>query len=238
MTQRPKVHAVLPAAGLGSRLGGATPKQFLLLGEKPVLVHTLQRFEQSADVDEIGLAVPEDFVAEVEQLVARYRLHKVSKVVIGGERRQDSVYNVLKRIQFRPPDLVLVHDAVRPFIHPKKITELIAVCKDYDAAVLAVQPKDTMRRSNGGGVFDQTLDRSALWSIQTPQAFKASLLMKAFEKAIKDRFVSTDEAALVERVGVKARIVQGSYDNIKITTKDDLELGELILKRWATADSE
>jgi len=236
MNQRPKVYAVLPAAGLGSRLGGGTPKQFLLLGEKPVLVHTLQRFEQSSQVDEVCLAVPEDFIVEVEQLVARYRLHKVSKVVAGGERRQDSVYNMLKRMQFRPSDLVLVHDGVRPFIHPAKIAELVAVCGEHDAAVLAVQPKDTMRRSNGGGIFDQTLDRSALWLIQTPQAFKASLLMKAFEKAVKDKFVSTDEAALVERIGVKARIVQGSYDNIKITTKDDLDLGELILKRWSAAD--
>ncbi|HEX9614878.1 MAG TPA: IspD/TarI family cytidylyltransferase, partial [Bacteroidota bacterium] len=185
MALRPKVYAVLPAAGIGSRLGGTMPKQFLLLGEKPVLVHTLQRFEQSTQVDEIGLAVPEEFIVEAEQLVSRFRLHKVSKVVVGGERRQDSVYNVLKRMQFHLSDIVLVHDGVRPFIHPKKIEELVNACREHDAAVLAVQPKDTMRRSNGGGVFDQTLDRSALWLIQTPQAFKASLLMKAFEQAVR-----------------------------------------------------
>ena len=92
-----------------------------------------------------------------------------------------------------------------------------------------------MRRSNGGGFFDQTLDRTALWLIQTPQAFKASLLLKAFEKATKERFYSTDEAALVERLGIKIKIVEGSYDNIKITTKEDLELGGLILKRWNQA---
>lgn len=232
MQERPKVHAVIPAAGLGSRLGGAVPKQFLQLEEKPILVHTIQRFESSSDVDEISLAVPEDSIAETEQLVTRYRLHKVSKIVAGGEKRQDSVHNIVKRLDFQANDIILVHDGVRPFIRPEKISELVQVCRDNDSAVLAVQPKDTVRRSNGGGFFDQTLDRSALWLIQTPQAFKATILLKAFEKASKERFYSTDEAALVERLGLKIKIVEGSYDNIKITTKEDLELGTLILQRW------
>lgn len=232
MQERPKVYAVIPAAGSGSRLGGATPKQFLQLEEKPILVHTVQRFESSSDVDEIALAVPEESITEVEQLVTRYRLNKVSKIVAGGEKRQDSVHNIVKRLDFRANDLVLVHDGVRPFVHPEKIKQLVLACRDHEAAILAVQPKDTIRRSNGGGFFDQTLDRSALWLIQTPQAFKASLLVKAFEKASKERFYSTDEAALVERLGVRIKIVEGSYDNIKITTKEDLELGMLILHRW------
>jgi len=232
MQERPKVYAVIPAAGLGSRLGGGIPKQFLRLEEKPILVHTVQRFESSSDVDEIALAVPEESITEVEQLVTRYRLNKVSKIVAGGEKRQDSVHNVVKRLDFRPGDVVLIHDGVRPFVHPDKITELVMACRDHEAAVLAVQPKDTMRRSNGGGFFDHTLDRTALWIIQTPQAFKAAILLKAFEKASKERFHSTDEAALVERMGVKIKIVEGSYDNIKITTKEDLELGMLILQRW------
>ncbi len=233
MTQeRPKVYVVIPAAGSGTRIGGATPKQFLSLEEKPILVHTVQRFEASAEVDEIGLAVPEDSIVDVEGMITRYRLNKVSKIVSGGEKRQDSVFNVLKRLDIRLGDLVLVHDGVRPFVAPQKISELVAACRDNDAAVLAVQPKDSIRRSNGGGFFDQMLDRSAVWLIQTPQAFKGVLLLKAFEKAVKERFSSTDEAALVERMGVKVKIVEGSYDNIKITTKEDLELGALILQRW------
>jgi len=229
---RPKVYAVVPAAGVGSRMGGSTIKQFVLLGEKPLLAHTLQRLEHCPEVDEVGVAVREEFIAEVEQLVSKYRLHKVSKVVAGGQHRQDSVANVLRCYSFRPTDIILIHDGVRPFIHPKKIAEVISACREHDAAVLAVQPKDTIRRSNGGGFFDQTLDRAALWLIQTPQVFKAPLLMKAFEKAVKDRFTATDEAALVERLGVKARIIQGSYDNIKVTTREDLDLGERILIRW------
>lgn len=231
-TRRPKVFAVIAAAGSGIRLGGTTKKQFLLLKEKPILVLTLQRFEHCPDIDEIAIAVPEDEIVGTESLLTHFRLHKVSKVIAGGEKRQDSVWNVLSKLDLKPSDIVLVHDGVRPFIDSKKISQIVNICKEYDAVVLAVQPKDTIRRSNGSGYFDQMLDRNALWLVQTPQGFKASLLLKAFERARKEKFYSTDEAALVERLDVKARIVQGSYDNIKITTEEDLELGKLILERW------
>jgi 2-C-methyl-D-erythritol 4-phosphate cytidylyltransferase len=230
---RPKVFAIVPAAGSGTRIGGDIKKQFLPLNGKPIIVHTLQQFEHCPDVDEVALALPESAMSEMEAIVDRYRLHKVSKMVLGGAKRQDSVRNVLNRLTLNESsDIVLVHDGVRPFIEIKRIVHLLKVCKEYDAAVLAVQPKDTVRRSTGGGFFDQTLDRTALWLIQTPQAFRAKLLVKAFEKAKKDKFYSTDEAALIERLGVKIRIVEGSYDNIKITTPEDLELGLLIFERW------
>lgn len=229
---RPKVIAIIPAAGSGTRLGGQVRKQFLPLKDKPIIVHTLRQFEHCPDIDEIAIAVPESAIVEMESLISRYRLHKVSKVVLGGEKRQDSVANVLRKLVLKDSDLVLVHDGVRPFVETKRISGLIKACKEHEAAVLAVQPKDTVRRSAGGGFFDQTLDRNALWLIQTPQAFTAGVLVKAFGRAKKDRFYSTDEAALVERLGVKVKIVEGSYDNIKITTQEDLELGKLILERW------
>lgn len=231
---RPKVFAIVPAAGSGVRLGGHVKKQFLLLREKPIIVHTLQRFEHCSDVDEVAVAVPEQSIAEMESLVSHYRLHKVSLVTVGGAHRQDSVANVLKKFTFRPSDIVLVHDGVRPFVEPKRISQVIRACKEHDAAVLGVQPKDTIRRSRGGDFFDETLDRNALWLVQTPQAFKASLLVKAFNAAKRHRLYATDEAALVERLGINARIVEGSYDNIKITTQEDLELGRLIHERWRT----
>lgn len=231
---RPKVLVIIPAAGSGTRLGGQVRKQFLLLKDKPIVVHTVRQFEHCPDIDEIAIAVPESAIVEMESLISRYRLHKVSKVIIGGQKRQDSVANVLRKLVLKDPDIVLVHDAVRPFVEAKRISGLIKACKEHHAAVLAVQPKDTIRRSAGGGFFDRTLDRNALWMIQTPQAFTAGLLLKAFEKARKDAFYSTDEAALVERLGVKVKIVEGSYDNIKITTQEDLELGKLILERWKT----
>ena len=228
----PKVFAIIPAAGSGTRIGGDIKKQFLPLKGKPIIVHTLQQFEHCPEVDEVALALPESAMSEMEAIVVRYRLHKVSKMVLGGANRQDSVRNVLNRLTLKDSDIVIVHDGVRPFIESKRITHLLKVCKEYHAVALAVQPKDTIRRSTGGDFFDQTLDRTALWMVQTPQAFRAKLLVKAFEKAKKDKFCSTDEAALVERLGVKIRILEGSYDNIKITTPEDLELGLLIFERW------
>jgi 2-C-methyl-D-erythritol 4-phosphate cytidylyltransferase len=235
---RPKVFAIIPAAGSGTRLGGKIRKQFLPLKGKPIIVHTLQRFEHCADVDEVIVAVPESDIVDIEALITRFRLHKVSKAIVGGQKRQDSVRNALKLIVARDSDIILVHDAVRPFVESKQISQVIKASKEHDAAVVAVQPKDTIRRSAGGGFFDQTVDRTALWLVQTPQAFKAKLLLKAFDRAYKERFYSTDEVALVERLGVKARIVEGSYDNIKITTQEDLELGALILERWQTKSLE
>jgi 2-C-methyl-D-erythritol 4-phosphate cytidylyltransferase len=232
MSRRPKVSVIVPAAGTGSRMGGAVRKQFQLLGTRPVLVHTLQRFELCPEVDEVAVAVPEEAIVETEQLVKQHRLHKVLRVVAGGPQRQDSVFYALRRLTVKDSDIILVHDGVRPFIEPKHISQIIKSCREYDAVAFAVQPKDTVRRSNGGGFFDQTLDRSALWLIQTPQAFKAGLLRRAFELAQRTKFYSTDEAALVERLGVKVKILEGTYDNIKITTKEDLELGSLILQRW------
>ncbi|MCI0706655.1 MAG: 2-C-methyl-D-erythritol 4-phosphate cytidylyltransferase [Ignavibacteriae bacterium] len=231
--RRPKVSVIIPAAGSGSRIGGSVKKQFIALKNKPVLVHTLQRFEHCSDVDEIAVAVPEESIVEMEKLISQYRIHKVRRVVVGGAKRQDSVFNALGKLTLQDSDIVLVHDGVRPFIHPKQISLLVKASRTHDAVVLAVQPKDTVRRSNGGRFFDQTLDRSALWLVQTPQVFKAGVLIKAFAKARKDKFYSTDEAALVERLGIKTKIVEGSYDNIKITTKEDLELGTLILERWS-----
>lgn len=207
-----------------------------MLRDKPILAHTLQRFEHCPDVDEIAVAVPEHSIAETESMISHHRLHKVSMVTVGGEKRQDSVYNALRRLAIKASDIVLVHDGVRPFVESKRISHLIRVCKEHGAAVLAVQPKDTIRRSRGGEFFDQTLDRNALWLVQTPQAFRASILLKAFKEARLARFYGTDEAGLVERVGVRTRIVEGSYDNIKITTQEDVELGELILERWRTKD--
>jgi 2-C-methyl-D-erythritol 4-phosphate cytidylyltransferase len=229
---RPKVSVIIPAAGSGTRIGGEIKKQFLPLKGKPIIVYTLQQFEHCSDVDEVALAVPESAMSQMETIVAQYHINKVSKIIGGGAKRQDSVRNVLNRLVLKDSDIVLVHDGVRPFIEIKRITHLIKICKEYGAAVLAVQPKDTIRRSIDGRIFDQTLDRSALWLIQTPQAFHAKLLVKAYEEAKKDKFYSTDEAALVERLGIKARIVEGNYDNIKITTPADLELGMLILERW------
>lgn len=232
MTRRPKVYALVPAAGSGTRLGGTVKKQFLVLEHKPVIVHTLQRLELSADIDEVLVAVPESHLVDMEQILSYYRLHKVSKVVAGGVQRQDSVFNLLSKVKAKESDIILVHDGVRPFVSLQAIGEVVQACREFDAAALAVQPKDTVRRSVGGNFYEQTLDRAALWLMQTPQAVRAGLLQKAFEEAKKSQFYATDEIGLVERLGIKARIVPGSYDNIKITTKEDVDIATLLLRRW------
>jgi 2-C-methyl-D-erythritol 4-phosphate cytidylyltransferase len=226
-----KVGAIIPGAGSGERLGVPENKAFLLLREKPLLIHTVRRFQESPEIDEIVLVVQGKDVARAETLVAEYHLGKVVGVVEGGRRRQDSVHRGLKKLQGRGIAYVLVHDAVRPFLDSSKIHEVIRVAMEEGAAVLAVQPKDTIKQSNGTPFVQNTLNRTRLWAVQTPQCFGMDLLMSAYESAMKERFEGTDDSSLVERLGVKVRIVEGSYDNIKITTPEDLELAEMILQR-------
>ena len=226
-----KVSAIIPAAGSGERLGAQESKPFLLLASKPVLVHTLQKFQDCSEVSEVVVVVRGVDLQRAADLVSKYQLTKAVEIVEGGARRQDSVYQGLKSILKRDVGHVLVHDAVRPFVHVEKIREIIKACQEHDAAILAIRPKDTIKFSNGSPFLQSTLDRSNLWVVQTPQGFAVKLLSDAFDRAIRDGFTGTDDASLVEHLGVKVRIVEGSYDNIKITTREDLELAELILRR-------
>lgn len=226
-----KVAAIIPAAGSGERLGAPENKPFLLLGNIPVVVHTLQKFQDCSEVREVVVVVRGVDLQRVADLVSKYQFTKVVEIVEGGERRQDSVYRGLQSILKRDVEHVLVHDAVRPFVHVEKIREIIRACQEHDAAILAIRPKDTIKFSNGSPFVQTTLDRSNLWAVQTPQGFAIKLLAAAFDRAMEDEFTGTDDASLVEHLGVKVRIVEGSYDNIKITTREDLELAELILRR-------
>jgi 2-C-methyl-D-erythritol 4-phosphate cytidylyltransferase len=230
-----KIAAIIPGAGSGERLAAPENKPFLLLGEKPVLIHAVQRFQDSPEIDEIVVVVQGKDIARAETLVAEYHLGKVVAVVEGGDRRQDSVYCGLKKLLGRAIAYVLVHDAVRPFLDSSRIHEVLRIAEEHGAAVLAIQPKDTIKLSNGTPFVQKTLDRTRLWAVQTPQCFSMELLMKAYDSAIKDKFVATDDSSLVERLGVKVRIVEGSYDNIKITTPEDLELAEMILRRYTSS---
>jgi 2-C-methyl-D-erythritol 4-phosphate cytidylyltransferase len=232
-----RIAAIIPAAGSGERMAAPENKPFLLLGNKPLLVHTLQKFQDCSEVDDLILVVRAADIKRAEALVVEYHLGKVVDVVEGGERRQDSVYRGLERLGGRGVAFVLVHDAVRPFVSTTKIHEIIGVARRHCAAVLAVQPKDTIKLSNGTSSVRMTLDRAKLWVVQTPQCFAMDLLKKAYESALRDGFVGTDDASLVERLGVGVRIVEGSYDNIKITTHDDLDLAEMILRRQASTSS-
>ena len=229
-----RIAAIIVAAGSSERMGLETAKPFLKLGGKPILVHTIEKFEGCAGVDEIILVVKHGDKELARKLVSDFRFEKVIAITEGGARRQDSVYEGLRKLGGRDIRFVLVHDGVRPFVTSEKIRELIVACRDYKAAILAVPPKDTIKKSNTVPFVQETLDRTRLWAAQTPQAFAIDVLTKAYDRARRENFTATDDASLVERLGVKVRIIEGSYENIKITTPEDLQLAELILQREAS----
>ena len=226
-----KVVALIPAAGRGSRMGDKEKKPYLTLAGKPILAHTLSEFEQCSLIDETILIVSEN---EMEcsriSIVEAFKFKKVSKVVAGGLKRQDSVWEGLKALN-HDYELVVVHDGVRPFVSQENLEKSILETANYEATVIAVPVKDTVKIVSKQGEVLETIDRSKVWAIQTPQTFKHDILKRAYEKAIKDGFYGTDDASLVERLEIKVRIIPGSYENIKITTPEDLALGEAILRR-------
>lgn len=231
-----KTVALILAAGKGTRMGAAKNKPYLSLGGKPVLCHTLFAFERSPQVDEIVLIVGEDDVdCARSSIVDAFDFTKVRSIVVGGPKRQDSVWEGLRAITCTC-DLVVVHDGVRPFVSQVLLEKTVRAVEATGAAVAAVPVKDTIKTVSPQGEVRTTLDRTALWAVQTPQAFRRDILIRAFERARDEGFYATDDAALVERTGVPVRIVDGSYENIKITTPEDLVLGEAILKKRATYD--
>ncbi|MGB7062871.1 MAG: 2-C-methyl-D-erythritol 4-phosphate cytidylyltransferase [Candidatus Zixiibacteriota bacterium] len=224
-----KAVAVIVAGGQGTRIEGKLPKQFLNLGDKPILAHCVQRFEACETVDQIILVVPEDYLGYCSQTVVDpYGFKKVKKIVFGGKERQDSVYLGLKACP-NSTTVVAIHDGVRPFVSPQKISESIRLCEQKKAVVLALPVKDTVKRVEGNSVVT-TLDRKKLWLVQTPQVFEYGFILDAYEKAIQEGFVGTDDAMLVERLGHKVTVVEGEYQNIKITTAEDLVMAEKFIR--------
>lgn len=223
-----KLGVIIVAAGKGSRMGTAESKQYLQLGHKPILVHTLQLFQNIHEVDEIILVVGGTDVDRCRGFVQDYALSKVSHVLAGGAERQDSVRRGLDSLQ-RDTTWVLVHDGVRPFVKKEHVFDCLVKAQEQDAAVLAVPVKDTIKIVDTEKRIQSTPDRRSLWAIQTPQAFRLSLLQEAHGRALQDNFMGTDDAMLVERIGTTVHVVEGDYYNIKITTPEDLPWAEWIL---------
>lgn len=229
-----KTIAIIAAGGQGKRIRGVEserklPKQFLMLKDKPILSHTVDKFEKCELIDEVVVIVPEDYLEYCSQtIVDKYDFKKVRKVVCGGKERQDSVYSGLKACP-KNTSIVVIHDGVRPFIHPEKISESIELCREKKAVVLAVPVKETVKRVEQGNIIT-TLDRSKLWLTQTPQTFEYKLILEAHKKAKENDFVGTDDSALVERLGRKVTILEGDFRNIKITTMEDLQIAEKLLE--------
>ncbi len=231
MFKNKKIGVVIPAAGKGTRMGSSQSKQFLLLNDKPIIIHTLERFQSSKEIDCIVLAVDTTDIFTIEDLVIKHNLTKVCEVVAGGLERQDSVWNGLKCLKSRAPNFVLIHDAVRPFVTHRMINLILEAVVESSAAITAVRIKDTVKNSIDGIFISETLNRENLWLAQTPQAFDYELISRAFVKAHQEHFYGTDDASLVERIGVRVSLVEGSYRNIKITTPEDLDTAQYFARR-------
>jgi 2-C-methyl-D-erythritol 4-phosphate cytidylyltransferase len=245
-----KVIVIIPAAGLGTRMApmpGATKggqkktppsKQFTELGGTPILIHTLRKFAAVEAVSEIWVALRE---SEIEGFRARLKseakdiLKKKVELVAGGEHRQQSVGNALNAISAAGDDIVLVHDAVRPFVSSEIIGGVIAGAKKYGAAIAGLPAVDTVKqveRTSDGALIKTTIPRASVVMAQTPQGFRYDVIKKVFDEAVADGFVGTDEASLVERAGHDVAVVMGSAKNIKITSPGDMELAEFYLSRY------
>lgn len=225
------VHALIPAAGSGRRVGASVKKQYLTLGERPLLAVTLERLARNPLVTSIHVIAPE---AELdycrEEVVERYAIDKIAGVVVGGVERQDSVRNGLLACQADDDDIVLIHDAVRPFFPDNKVALLIEEAKRVGASLLAVPVQDTVKRvNNDDGLVENTVDRSRLWLAQTPQAFRFALIAEAHRRALREGHRGTDDASLVEWCGWPVAVISGSAYNLKITTPADLVLAGALL---------
>jgi len=240
-----KVVVIIPAAGLGTRMSSApgtkgkpsASKQFTELGGTPILIHTLRKFAASPEVSEICIALRgneiEGFRTRLEK-EAKDVLRKTIHLVEGGDHRQHSVANALSSVSASADDIVLVHDAVRPFVTEEIIHDVIRAAQKFGAAIAGLPAVDTVKqveRTSDGALITATLPRERVVMAQTPQGFRYDVLKKAFDEAAADGFVGTDEASLVERSGHEVAVVMGSPRNIKITAPADMELAEFFLKR-------
>lgn len=223
-----KVVAVVVSAGLGKRLNKKIPKPLIALNGKPILIHTLENLSHVKLISEIILVVNKNYLNAFRKKIRQFGLGKVKKIVIGGKTRGKSVFKGLKAIEGNC-DVVLIHDAVRPFVEENLVKKIISASFKYGAAILAVPLKPTIKKVDlKRKEIVETVERENLWEAQTPQAFKKYLILNAYKK-IRD-FNFTDDASLLEKMGKKVKIVSGSYKNIKITTPEDLEFAKVILK--------
>lgn len=221
-----KVYAIVAASGQAKRMRGVN-KQLLELKGVPVALRSIQALHDNELVTDVVVVTQPENVEKFNELTAG--VNKVKAVVEGGKERQDSVYNGLKACE--PCDVVCVHNGANPLVSQEEITECIKQAAEHGAAVVAVRAKDTIKRVGEDLLVIETLNRRELWAMQTPQCLKYEVAVKAFEQATREGFYGTDDVQLAERVGCKVKIVEGSYENFKITTPEDVALAEKILEK-------
>ena len=220
---------IIVAAGTGSRMKKDINKQFIKLNDKEIIAHTIDKFYNNDNIDDIVVVIKEEEEKHfIDNVINKYGFNDI-KIAYGGNERQDSVYNGIKKLN-NNCDVILVHDGARPFVTGDIIENSIEEAKKHNAVVVGVKVKDTIKIVSEDGNIIDTPDRRYLWSVQTPQVFKYDIITKAYEDAYNKNYYGTDDAMLVERIGYNVKMVEGSYDNIKITTPEDLKFGEQILK--------
>jgi 2-C-methyl-D-erythritol 4-phosphate cytidylyltransferase len=224
------VSVIIAAAGMSNRMGSKMNKQFIAIDGKPILAHTIEKFEHSRFIDEIIIVSKEEEIEYCrKEIIKKYKFNKVANVIRGGKERQDSVYNGILALNEKS-NIVLIHDGARPFVKNENIEDGIkGVIKD-GACVIGVPVKDTIKVISTDEIIDNTPRRSMLWAAQTPQCFFKDLIIRGYEKAIEDNFLGTDDSSIVERLGYDVKMIMGSYENIKITTPEDLILAESLFK--------
>lgn len=230
MKDNKKIAVIIPAAGQGKRMKSDVSKQFIEIEGKPILAYTIEKFESTNIIDEIVVVVgkgEEDYVGEF--IRDRYDFTSISKIVTGGKERQDSVYEGLKAIS-HDIDIVLIHDGARPMINPLDIEKIIDNTIRYKACVIGVKVKDTIKIVDTEGNVVETPKRKYLYAVQTPQAFETELIRNAYEKGVQEGVTVTDDSSLVEKYSnVKVKMIEGSYENIKITTPEDFYIAKRII---------
>lgn len=222
MYKNSKVAVIIAAAGRGRRVGGPVPKQYLKIGGEPVILKTLRVFSELEEIDHIFIVTNEDYIDKCREIVESGGVKKVEAIVCGGSERQESVYNALQEVNRKRPgvEYVLIHDGARPYVNEETVLGVIKAAAENGAAAACVAMKDSVRKTFGDKSI--SVDRNDYFAVQTPQGFKKSYLIEAYDKALKEGYRGTDDASLVERAGYEVKVVDGDYQNIKITTREDL----------------
>ena len=225
-----KISAVVAASGIGARTRLDIPKQFYEIDGVPILAYTVRTLCEIKKINEIIVAVPEEYLLYTGDFVKKLGLSKVSKIISGGETRQKTVLKCLCEVDGNA-DFVLIHDGARPFADKEDILNCIADAEKFGAAAVGVKCKDTLKSADNDGFIAGTVDREKTFMIQTPQVFYLDKILDMHQKALDENFVATDDCMIAEHYGVKIKISDGSYDNIKLTTPEDMIIGERILRK-------